>query len=66
MPLLSAGTKTSHGRSSSIINISSIAGLTTHSHGQFNYGAAKAAFIHLTRSLAFEFKRDAVNVRVNS
>lgn len=65
LPLLAKGTATTHGYSSSIVNISSIAGmLKTCSSGGFAYATSKAGFIHLTRLLANTFVK--CKVRVNS
>lgn len=50
-------------RQGSIINISSISGLRGNS-GQFNYSAAKAAIIGMTRSLAREVGKRKIRVNV--
>jgi NAD(P)-dependent dehydrogenase (short-subunit alcohol dehydrogenase family) len=49
-------------RSGSIVNTGSVAGLTV-GHGPHLYSAAKAAVVHLTRSVAMELGE--ANVRVN-
>lgn len=64
LPLLQAG-KESHGHlSASVIVISSMSGIMNHAQGHFSYNAAKAATIHLSKLMAYEFK--GVGVRVNS
>ena len=63
LPLLAAA-QPSHG---SIINISSMSGITKESqNGQFCYNASKAACISLTEQLATDFSREGVEVRVNT
>jgi len=49
--------------SGSIVNISSIAGLSTHINSDHIYSAAKAAVVHLTKTAALELAQS--NVRVN-
>jgi NAD(P)-dependent dehydrogenase (short-subunit alcohol dehydrogenase family) len=64
IPLLAKGTKNSkYTMNSSIVNISSISGLMKgSSNGQFAYAASKAAFVHLTRSLATTLKEAGIRV----
>ncbi|KAK4553970.1 hypothetical protein LTR86_008811 [Recurvomyces mirabilis] len=51
----------------SILNISSISGITKASqNGQFSYNASKAGTISLTEQLAVDFKRPDIEVRVNT
>ena len=50
-----------HQRSGSIINTSSIAGISA-GHGSHSYSAAKAAVIHLTRSVAMELGESGIRV----
>lgn len=64
LPLLHAASKKSH-HTGSIINISSISGITSSTQHHVNYNVSKAATIHLTTLLAQEFRRKAVRVRVN-
>lgn len=66
LPLLSAATKANPGRSASIINISSMSGITRTSQHHVSYNVSKAATIHLNTILAQELSQSAVKVRVNS
>ncbi|KAF8518145.1 hypothetical protein BU17DRAFT_48946 [Hysterangium stoloniferum] len=51
----------------SIINVSSMSGITKQTQGgQFAYNSAKAATIALTQQLAYEFRIPDLNVRVNT
>ncbi|KZS94949.1 NAD(P)-binding protein [Sistotremastrum niveocremeum HHB9708] len=66
LPLL-VRAKDTHGNPGSILNISSMSGITKQSQGgQFSYNAAKAATISLSQQLAYEFSRPTLNVRVNN
>ncbi|KAI1801239.1 NAD(P)-binding protein [Daldinia bambusicola] len=66
LPLLAKSASSPIGKVGSVINNASAGGLVRTSHNyQFAYNVSKAAFIHLTRQLAFEFSRDNINVRVN-
>lgn len=61
---LNKGRENTPGHSSSVINISSIAGSTkTHSGGQFAYSSSKAAISQLTRMLAYTLV--PLRIRVN-
>lgn len=61
---LNKGRENTPGHSSSVINISSIAGSTkTHSGGQFAYSSSKAAVSQLTRNLAYTLT--SLRIRVN-
>ncbi|KAI4527135.1 NAD(P)-binding protein [Schizophyllum commune Loenen D] len=64
IPLLSAATRPGH--TGTVINISSMSGITRTSQHHFKYNVSKAADIHLTTLLAQELRRKAVNIRVNS
>lgn len=65
LPLLHKATNKTPGHSSSIINITSVSGVTkSPSKGQYAYTTSKAAALHLTRVLADTFKE--LGVRVNS
>lgn len=64
LPLLDKGRECAPGFSSSIVNISSVAGITkTSSRGQFAYSSAKAALLHLTQEWAHTFI--PLRIRVN-
>lgn len=65
LPLLCAARDNGFSDAGSILNISSISGITKESqNGQFSYNASKAATISLTEQLAVDFKR--LEVRVNT
>ncbi|KIM76359.1 hypothetical protein PILCRDRAFT_826347 [Piloderma croceum F 1598] len=66
MPLLSAASKTRKDFTSSVINITSMSGITRTSQHHFKYNVSKAAAIHLNTLLAQELRRPGVQVRVNS
>ena len=67
LPLLVAARNHGYAEAGSIINISSMSGITKESqNGQFSYNASKAACILLTEMLATDFKRPGVEVRVNT
>jgi NAD(P)-dependent dehydrogenase (short-subunit alcohol dehydrogenase family) len=66
LPLLAASTTRNPGRSASVINISSISGITNITQNQFKYNVSKAASVQLNQMLAQEFSRPGVKVRVNS
>jgi len=66
MPLLVAA-KGQFSSPGSILNVSSMSGITKQTQGgQFAYNAAKAATISLTQQLAYEFRRPQLGVRVNT
>ncbi len=48
----------------SVITISSMSGMISHAQGHFSYNASKAATIHLSKMMAYEFKD--VGIRVNT
>ncbi|VDC04204.1 unnamed protein product [Peniophora sp. CBMAI 1063] len=66
LPLLSAATESIAGHSGSIINITSISGITRTTQHHFKYNVSKAAANHLNTLLAQEFSRPGVKVRVNA
>jgi NAD(P)-dependent dehydrogenase (short-subunit alcohol dehydrogenase family) len=67
LPLLVAARDHGYAEAGSIVNISSMSGITKESqNGQFAYNASKAACISLTEQLATDFKRPGVEVRVNT
>jgi NAD(P)-dependent dehydrogenase (short-subunit alcohol dehydrogenase family) len=64
LPLLQAG-RESHGHlSASVIVISSMSGMMSHAQGHFAYNTAKGATVHLSKLMAYEFKK--AGIRVNS
>ncbi|EIW61361.1 NAD-P-binding protein [Trametes versicolor FP-101664 SS1] len=64
LPLLSAAGREGH--TGSVINISSMSGITRTTQHHFKYNVSKAATIHLNTLLAQELRRPGVKVRVNS
>ncbi|EMC96861.1 hypothetical protein BAUCODRAFT_139608 [Baudoinia panamericana UAMH 10762] len=67
LPLLCAARDHGYPEAGSILNISSISGITKESqNGQFSYNASKAACISLTEQLAVDLKRPDLEVRVNT
>lgn len=64
-PLLSAASETKTHHTGSIINITSMSGITRTSQHHVKYNVSKSAAIHLSTLLAQEFRRNAVNIRVN-
>ncbi|KAI2466172.1 NAD(P)-binding protein [Annulohypoxylon bovei var. microspora] len=66
LPLLAKAASGPTGKVGSVINNCSVSGYMRMSQNcQFAYNASKAAFVHLTRQLAFELSHEQVNVRVN-
>jgi len=53
------------GYTSSVINITSISGVTKLSQNHFAYNSSKAAAIHLSKMMATEFALKGVHIRVN-
>ncbi|KAI0758064.1 NAD(P)-binding protein [Fomes fomentarius] len=64
LPLLSAAAREGH--TGTVINVSSMSGITRTSQHHFKYNVSKAAAIHLSQLLAQEFRRPGVKVRVNN
>ncbi|EJF62268.1 NAD(P)-binding protein [Dichomitus squalens LYAD-421 SS1] len=64
VPLLSAAQRQDH--TGTVINISSISGITRTTQHHFKYNVSKGGTIHLSTLLAQEFRRPGVRVRVNS
>lgn len=65
LPLLCAARDNGFEEAGSILNVSSISGITKESqNGQFSYNASKAGTISLTEQLAVDFKH--LEVRVNT
>lgn len=66
LPLLVRG-REAFANSGSVLNISSMSGLTkTSQRGQYSYNASKAACISLTMQLANTFTRPGLELRVNT
>ncbi|BFZ58609.1 hypothetical protein PYCC9005_005673 [Savitreella phatthalungensis] len=66
LPLLEASSKRTHGWSSTVINITSISGLTKDNQGHFGYNSSKAAAIHLTKLLSADLGERKIPIRVNN
>jgi NAD(P)-dependent dehydrogenase (short-subunit alcohol dehydrogenase family) len=66
LPLLHAASLTKSQHTGSVINITSMSGITRTTQHQYKYNVSKAAAIHLSTLLAQEFRRMAVQVRVNN
>jgi len=66
LPFLHAVTTSRPRHTGSIINISSIAGITRNTFDRVKYSASKAVTVHLTTMLAQKFRSKAIRVRVNS
>jgi NAD(P)-dependent dehydrogenase (short-subunit alcohol dehydrogenase family) len=66
MPLLQKAHEHFPGFSASVINISSITGLTRFSYDTFAYNTSKGAAVHLTKMLSSEVATARLKVRVNS
>ena len=66
LPLLHATSSRPSQHTGSVINISSMSGITRTTQHHFKYNVSKAATIHLSTLLAQEFRRKAVQVRVNN
>ncbi|TVY38489.1 Short-chain dehydrogenase/reductase, partial [Lachnellula subtilissima] len=64
LPLLQAAKEAHTHFSPSVIVISSMSGIMRHAQGHFSYNAAKAATVHLSKLMSFEFKK--AGIRVNS
>lgn len=64
LPLLSAAGTSGH--TGSVINISSISGITRTTQHHFMYNTSKSAVIQLNQLLAQEFTQAGVKIRVNS
>ncbi|KAI1459637.1 NAD(P)-binding protein [Annulohypoxylon moriforme] len=67
LPLLAKAISGPTGKVGSVVNSCSVSGLLRMTQNrQFSYNVSKAAFIHLTRQLAFELSHKEVNVRANA
>jgi len=66
MPLLNAASQSKKDYTSSVINISSMSGITRTTQHHFKYNVSKGAAIHLNTLLAQELRRPGIKIRVNS
>ncbi|KAH7916293.1 NAD(P)-binding protein [Hygrophoropsis aurantiaca] len=67
LPLLQAASaRKRFSRTASVINVSSIAGITRDAQYHYSYNASKAAAIHLSTLLAQELRKPTIQVRVNN
>lgn len=66
LPLLEKATEHHHGYSGTIINITSISGITKQAQNHFAYNSSKGAAIHLNEMLATELANNEIKIRVNS
>lgn len=66
LPLLESASKHHKGYSGTIINITSISGITKQAQNHFAYNSSKGAVIHLNEMLATELANNGVKIRVNS
>lgn len=64
--LLDNGSREKEGYTSSVINITSISGITKLAQRHFCYNSAKSAASHLTKMLATELALKGIPVRVNA
>jgi len=64
--LLDNGSREKEGYTSSVINITSISGITKLAQRHFCYNSAKSAASHLTKMLATELALKGIRVRVNA
>jgi NAD(P)-dependent dehydrogenase (short-subunit alcohol dehydrogenase family) len=66
LPLLASSTSRKPGHSASVINISSMSGITNVTQNHIKYNVSKAATNQLNQMLAQELSRPGVKVRVNA
>ena len=66
LPLLEKSTHASPGWSGTIINITSISGITKQSQAHFAYNASKGAAIHVNEMFATELANNGIKIRCNS
>ena len=66
LPLLQKATEHQYGYSGTVINITSISGLTNRSQNHFAYNASKGAANHLTKMLASELSNKGLKIRINA
>ncbi|KAI9776973.1 MAG: hypothetical protein M1835_005352 [Candelina submexicana] len=66
LPLLQKSSELQHGYSATVINITSISGITKQAQGHFSYNASKGAANHLTKMLASEIANAGFKIRINA
>ncbi|KAA1472558.1 NAD-P-binding protein [Dentipellis sp. KUC8613] len=66
LPLLAQTANFQAGHTGCVINVTSVAGISGDSLGHISYNVSKGAAIQLSNTLAQEFRRQAVQVRVNN
>ena len=66
LPLLQKASEHQHAYSGTVINITSISGLTKTAQHHFGYNASKGAAIHLSKLLASEIASNGLKIRVNN
>ena len=66
LPLLQKASEHQYAYSGTVINITSISGLTKSSQHHFAYNASKGAAIHLNKLLASEIASNGLKIRVNT
>ncbi|KAI1501462.1 hypothetical protein F5X99DRAFT_418511 [Biscogniauxia marginata] len=67
IPLLSKAAASAPTALGNVINVlSKDALLKTTGNGVFAYGVSKAAALHLTKTMAYELRKDSINIRVNA
>ena len=66
LPLLEKSTEKDHGWSGTIINITSISGITKQSQAHFAYNASKGAANHINNMFATELANNGIKIRVNA
>ena len=65
LPLLQRASEHQYGYSGTVINITSISGITNRSQNHFAYNASKGAANHLTKMLASEISNAGLKIRIN-
>ena len=66
LPLIAKAAEHQHGYAGTVINITSISGITKNSQSHFSYNASKGAANHLTKMLASEIANAGFKVRINA
>ena len=66
LPLLEKASEHQHAFSGTVINITSISGITKQSQNHFSYNTSKGAANHLTKMLASEIANAGLKIRINA